>query len=86
MGRAPVTTRRFQVANAGVNEVGDYFTPKVKNGQVQKPGMATVDVNLLGSIYSKNDPTSYTCGGYFIRACSSCALGYSLFGTRTKTR
>jgi len=52
---------RLQVANAGVNEIGDYFTPKVKNGQPQKPTTATVDVNLLGSIYSESDPIGYTC-------------------------
>ena len=46
----------LQVANAGVNEIGDYFTPKVKNGKPEKPTMATVDINLLGLIYSKNHP------------------------------
>ncbi|KAF9646620.1 NAD(P)-binding protein [Thelephora ganbajun] len=40
------------VANAGVNEIGDYFTPIVKNGKPEKPTMATVDINLLGSIYT----------------------------------
>jgi hypothetical protein len=38
-----------------VDETGDYFTPKVKNGKPEKPAMATVDVNLLGPIYSKYD-------------------------------
>ena len=52
---ARMTTRRFQVANAGVNEIGDYCTPKVKNGKPEKPTMITVDINLLGSLYSKYD-------------------------------
>ena len=83
--RACVTVHRLQVANAGVNEIGEYFTPRVKNGQLQKPTMATVDVNLLGSIYSKSNPANYTCYGCLIRVLSSCSLGHPLFGTRTKT-
>ena len=82
---ARVTVHRLQVANAGVNEIGEYFTPKVKNGQLQKPTMATVDVNLLGSIYSKSNPANYTCCGCLIGVCSSCPLGHPLSRTRTKT-
>lgn len=51
----------LQVANAGVNEIGDYFAPKVKNGKLEKPTVTTVDVNLLGPIYSKNYALNYTC-------------------------
>ena len=54
-----MTIHRLQIANAGVNEVGDYFTPKFKNGKPEKPVMATVDVNLLGSIYSKDNPINH---------------------------
>ena len=54
----------LQVANAGVNETGNYFTPKVKNGKPEKPTVATVDVNLLGSIYSKGYPFNYICAIY----------------------
>ena len=50
---------RLQIANAGVNEIGDYLTPKFKNGKPEKPAMATVDVNLLGSIYSKVNPIDH---------------------------
>jgi len=81
-----VTEYHLQVANAGVNEIGDYFTPKVKNGQLQKPTMATVDINLLGSIYSKDDPTSYIWGGCHTVVCFSCPLGHPLFRARKKTR
>jgi len=44
-----------------VNEIGDYFTPKFRNGKPQKPAVATVDVNLLGSIYSKGDLANHPC-------------------------
>ena len=49
-----VTIFLLQVANAGVGEIGNYFTPKVKGGgKLEKPAIGTVDVNLLGTIYSK---------------------------------
>jgi hypothetical protein len=41
-----------QVANAGVNEVGSFWKPKVENGKLVKPSTATVDINLVGTIYS----------------------------------
>lgn len=63
----------FQVANAGVNEIGDYLTPRVKNGQLEKPTMATVDVNLTGSIYSKSDPTSHMSLRWFSSASTLAA-------------
>lgn len=71
---------RFQVANAGVNEIGDYLVPKVKNGKLEKPTTATLDVNLLGPIYSKDDPinprdTDFICG------FPSCAPSYPFPGT-----
>ena len=71
----------LQVANAGVNEIGDYYTPKVKNGKPEKPAMATVDINLLGSIYSKNYPFDCICVTYLTFIYSSYALGHPLFGT-----
>lgn len=40
------------VANAGVNEVGSFWTPKVENGKLVKPSTATVDINLVGTIYT----------------------------------
>ena len=86
VGCACMMVHYSQVANAGVNEMGEYFTPKIKNGQLQKPTMATVDVNLSGSIYSKSDPTSHKCGSGLIGVCFSCSLSHPLFGTRTKTR
>jgi hypothetical protein len=73
-----MTTRFLQVANAGVNEVGDYVTPKVKNGKPEKPSVATVGVNFLGSIYSKNCTFSYI---YALFIYSSYAPGHLLFGT-----
>ena len=56
---ARMTMRYLQVVNAGVNEIGDYFTPKVRNGKPEKPTVTTVDVNLLGSLYSKGDPVNH---------------------------
>jgi hypothetical protein len=38
----------LQVSSAGVNEIGDYIIPKVRKGNLEKPTMATVDINLLG--------------------------------------
>ncbi|KAF9778483.1 hypothetical protein BJ322DRAFT_1014692 [Thelephora terrestris] len=40
------------VANAGINETGDYTTPKVKDGKLEKPTMTTIDVNLMGTAYT----------------------------------
>ena len=60
-------TMRLQIANAGVNEIGNYYTPKVKNGKLEKPTVATVDVNLLGSIYSKNYPFNGVCVIYLLQ-------------------
>lgn len=41
-----------QVANAGVNEIGSFWKPKLENGKLVKPSTATVDINLVGTIYS----------------------------------
>jgi hypothetical protein len=41
-----------QVANAGVNEIGSFWKPKLENGKPLKPSTATVDINLVGTIYS----------------------------------
>ena len=46
---------RLQVANAGVNETGDYIAPKVKDGKLEKPTMTTIDVNLMGTVYSEEN-------------------------------
>jgi hypothetical protein len=83
---ARMTTRRFQVANAGVNEVGDYCTPKIKNGKPEKPTMITVDINLLGSLYSKYGSINDTRDIHLIYVYSSCPPGHLLSGTRAETR
>jgi len=40
------------VANAGVNEIGSFWNPKFENGKPLKPSTATVDINLVGTIYT----------------------------------
>ena len=70
----------LQVANAGVNEIGDYFTPKIKNGKPEKPAMATVDVNLSGSIYSKEWSYQSHMRYNHVFIYPSCASGHPLFG------
>jgi len=40
------------VANAGVNEIGSFWKPKLENGRPVKPSTATVDINLVGTIYT----------------------------------
>ena len=81
-----MTMQFLQVANAGVNEIGDFFTPKVKNGKPKKPAVATLDINLLGSIYSKDDPLNDIRDIHLICAYHSCAPVHPLSGTRTKAR
>ena len=44
-----------------MNEIGDYFKPKIKDGKPEKPNMTTVDINLLGLIYSKTYPSNHGC-------------------------
>ena len=78
--------RRLQIANAGVNEIGDYLTPKFKNGKPEKPAMATVDVNLLGSIYSKDSPINRMRYLSYSRIFPSRPPGYPLLGARAKAR
>lgn len=63
---ARITGDRLQVANAGVNEIGDYTTPKVKDGKLEKPVVSTIDINLMGTIYSKYDPINGICDNRFI--------------------
>jgi hypothetical protein len=41
-----------------VPEVGNYITPTVKNGVPEKPVVTTLNTNLVGTIYSKGDPTN----------------------------
>jgi len=36
--------------------------------------MTTVDVNLLGSIYSKDGPISHICGGHLTHTCPAAHL------------
>ncbi|KAF9778396.1 NAD(P)-binding protein [Thelephora terrestris] len=47
------------VANAGINETGDYTTPKVKDGKLEKPTMTTIDVNLMGTAYTTHLATHF---------------------------
>jgi NAD(P)-dependent dehydrogenase (short-subunit alcohol dehydrogenase family) len=43
------------IANAGVNESGQFFgTPLGADGKPQKPNLMTINVNLIGTIYSIN--------------------------------
>jgi NAD(P)-dependent dehydrogenase (short-subunit alcohol dehydrogenase family) len=43
------------IANAGVNEVGQFFgAPLGEDGKPPKPNMTTLDVNLTGSLYTIN--------------------------------
>lgn len=63
----------FQIANAGVNEVGNFSTPKIKNGKPEKPPITTVDVNLLGSIYSKDNRINRVYAVFVSSACSPAA-------------
>lgn len=81
-----MTVRCLQVANAGVNEIGDFSTPKVKNGKPKEPTVATLDINLLGSIYSKDDPFNDIRGILLICTYPSCTPSHPLFGTRTKVK
>lgn len=81
-----MTIRCLQVANAGVGEIGDYLTPKVKNGKPEKPNVTTVNVNFLGLIYSENHPFDYTCVIYLVCICSSCTPGHLLSGAWAKVR
>jgi hypothetical protein len=74
----------LQVANAGVNEIGDYLTPKVKNGKPEKPTVATVDVNLLGTIYSERSPIDRVRHNHLILIYPSRTHRHALFGTRPK--
>lgn len=77
------TTMHFlQVANAGVNEIGDYFTPKVKNGKPEKPTMATVNINLLGLIYSKSYPFNYMCVIYPLQLRTWPSTFWNLSGSQ----
>ena len=86
MGCTRVTLRLLQVANAGVGETGEYFMPRVKNGKPEKPIMATVDVNLLGTIYSEDNSIYGEYDNYLIRIHPSCTPGYALLGTCTEAR
>jgi len=40
------------VANAGVNEIGSFWKPEIQDGKPVKPSTATVDINLVGTIYT----------------------------------
>ncbi|KAF9645486.1 NAD(P)-binding protein [Thelephora ganbajun] len=40
------------VANAGVNEIGSFWKPKLENGKPTKPSLSTVNINLVGTIYT----------------------------------
>jgi len=43
------------VANAGVNEIGQFFgAPLGEDGKPPKPNLKTLDINLTGSIYTIN--------------------------------
>ena len=64
-----------------MNEIGDYFTPQIKNGKLEKPTVTTVDVNLMGMIYSKDGPTNGKCDKHLTCTRSSRASGHSLSGT-----
>ena len=35
-----------------MNELGSFWKPKLENGRPVKPSTATVDINLVGTIYS----------------------------------
>ena len=35
-----------------MNEVGSFWKPKLENGKPVKPSTATIDINLVGTIYS----------------------------------
>jgi hypothetical protein len=45
-------TYLFQVPNAGVAEIGRFDTMKWSNGKPIKPTTKTLDINLLGVLYS----------------------------------
>ncbi|KAF7983815.1 hypothetical protein HWV62_19063 [Athelia sp. TMB] len=40
------------VANAGVNEMGEFLKPQEKDGKPVKPTFKTLDINLTGSLYT----------------------------------
>ena len=41
-----------QIPNAGVSEVGTFQSLQFKDGKPVKPTMATLEVNLIGVMYS----------------------------------
>jgi hypothetical protein len=43
----------IQVVNAGVTEVSSFQTINLVNGKPVKPNLTTLDVNLIGAVYSK---------------------------------
>ena len=57
-----------------MNEIGDYFTPKVKDGKPEKPSMVTVDINLLGLIYSKKYLSNRGCPFTFFATAPAAHL------------
>ena len=40
------------VPNAGVNEIGFFSAPQLKDGKPVKPSMKTMEINLFGVLYS----------------------------------
>ncbi|KIY67236.1 NAD(P)-binding protein [Cylindrobasidium torrendii FP15055 ss-10] len=52
------------VANAGVNEIGNFTPARVdKNGRPQRPNLTTIDVNLIGAVHTAHLAQHYLLKG-----------------------
>ena len=58
-----MTNGSTQVANAGINEGGNFYISQVVGGKPKKPTTATLDVNIKGVVYS-------ACDSRFLPLCS----------------
>jgi NAD(P)-dependent dehydrogenase (short-subunit alcohol dehydrogenase family) len=64
------------IPNAGITEKGS-FIPK-NDGEPQKPNLTTLDVNLVGTLYSEFPAFNLFQKHYLISSSSSNKLGHSL--------
>ena len=65
----------YVFANAGVSEVGNFL--QREDGEPKKPVLKTVDINLVGTLYSEFDCVVEFMGDANLR--NSCEIGGSLY-------
>lgn len=46
-------------ANAGVSEIGSFLEAGAEDGEPKKPGLKTLDINLVGTLYCMHTPLFY---------------------------